>query len=265
MAPEVNAAVEEAHRRGILTAASLMVTGSAAAGAVALARRLPRLRTGLHVVLVEGVPALPAERVPGLVGPDGRFRTDMVALSFDIALRPVVRAQLRAEIEAQFQAYHATGLILDHVNAHKHFHLHPMIAREVIVIGRRFGLRALRVPYEPATVLAKVEPGGSGFPRYVTPWLRLLARWARRAGLRAPDAVFGLAWSGAMSAERLRRLIPNLRGGLSEIYLHPATGDGFAGAAPGYRYADELAALTDSEVVALTQREDVTLGGFSDF
>jgi hopanoid biosynthesis associated protein HpnK len=265
MAPEVNAAVEAAHQHGILTAASLMVTGSAAADAVALARRLPRLRIGLHVVLVEGVPALPAEKVPGLVGPDGRFRTDMAGLSFDIALRPAVRAQLRAEVEAQFRAYHGTGLTLDHVNAHKHFHLHPLIAREVIVVGRRFGLRALRVPYEPAAICAKAEPGRSGFPRYVTPWLRLLARRARRAGLRTPDAVFGLAWSGAMSAARLRRLIPNLRDGLSEIYFHPATCDSFAGSAPGYHYADELAALTDPDIIALTRGEDVVLGGFSDF
>jgi chitin disaccharide deacetylase len=265
MAPEVNAAVEEAHQHGILTAASLMVTGRAAADAVALARRLPRLRTGLHVVLVEGVPALPAEKVQGLVGPAGRFRTDMARLSFDIAMRPAVRAQLRAEIEAQFRAYHATGLTLDHVNAHKHFHLHPLVAREVIAVGARFGLRALRVPREPAAVLAKAEAGRGGFPRYVTPWLRLLARRARRAGLRAPDAVFGLAWSGAMSAARLRRLIPHLRSGLTEIYFHPGTRDGFIDAAPGYRYADELAALTDPDVIALTRRPDVMLGGFSDF
>jgi chitin disaccharide deacetylase len=265
MAPEVNAAVEEAHRHGILTAASLMVTGRAAADAVALARRLPRLRTGLHVVLVEGVPALPAERVPGLVSPAGRFRTDMMRLSFDIALRPAVRAQLRAEIEAQFRAYHATGLTLDHVNAHKHFHLHPLIAREIIAIGGRFGARTLRVPYEPAGVLAEAGPGRGGFPRYVTPWLRLLARKARRAGLRVPDAVFGLAWSGAMSAARLRWLIPRLRSGVTEIYFHPATGDNFTDSAPGYRYADELSALTDPDVIALTRRPDVMLGGFSDF
>ena len=265
MAPEVNAAVEQAHQHGILTAASLMVTGRAAAAAVALARRLPRLRVGLHVVLVEGVPALPAERVPALVGPSGRFRTDMTRLSFDIVVRPAVRAQLRAEIEAQFRAYHATGLALDHVNAHKHFHLHPMIAHEVITIGGRFGLQALRVPYEPAAVLAQAGAGRGGFPRYATPWLRLLARRARRAGLRVPDAVLGLAWSGAMSAARLRRLIPHLRPGLTEIYFHPATRNSFADSAPGYCYADELAALTDPEVIALTRRGDVMLGGFSDF
>jgi len=254
-----------AHQRGILTAASLMVAGAAAADAAERARRLPALRIGLHVVLVEGTPALPPERLPDLVDATGRLRTDMARLGLDICVRPAVRAQLRAEIEAQFRAYHATGLALDHVNAHKHFHLHPLIANEIIAIGRCHGIGALRVPHEPAAVLAEVEPGARGFPGYVAPWTRLLARRVRRAGLRAPDWVFGLAWSGAMSAARLGRLMRHLPSGLTEIYLHPATRDGFENCAPGYRYADELAALMDLKVIALTRQPDVTLGGYSDF
>jgi hopanoid biosynthesis associated protein HpnK len=243
----------------------MMVAGAAAADAVERARRLPRLRVGLHVVLVEGAPALPPEKVPGLVDASGRFRTDMVRFAFDIFLRPAVRAQLRAEIEAQFRAFQATGLALDHINAHKHFHMHPQIASDIIAIGRRYGVHALRVPHEPRAVMAKAEPGARGFPALVAPWTRPLAHRARRAGLRTPDHVFGLAWSGAMSAERLRRLIPRLPDGLTEIYFHPATSDGFADSAPGYRYADELAALTDPDVIALMHRPDVALGGFSDF
>ena len=242
-----------------------MVAGNAASDAVERARRLPRLRIGLHVVLVEGASALPPEKLPDLVDATGLLRSDMARLGVDICVRPTVRAQLRAEIEAQFRAYHATGLALDHVNAHKHYHLHPLIANDIIAIGRRYGMRALRVPYEPATVLSKAEPGVRGFPAYVAPWLRLLAHRACRAGLRAPDQVFGLAWSGAMSAARLGRLIPHLPRGLTEIYFHPATRDAFKGCAPGYRYADELAALTDPHVIALTRRPDVAFGGFSDF
>jgi hypothetical protein len=68
-----------------------------------------------------------------------------------------------------------------------------------------------------------------------------------------------------MSAARLRRLVPLLPDGLTEIYFHPATRDSFADSAPGYRYADELAALTDPDVIALMRRPDVTLGGYSDY
>jgi hopanoid biosynthesis associated protein HpnK len=241
-----------------------MVAAPAAADAVALARRLPRLRIGLHLVLVDGMPALPRERVPDLVDAGGRLRTDLARLGLEICARPSVRAQLRAEIEAQFRAYRATGLALDHVNAHKHFHLHPVVATEIIAIGADYGMRGLRVPREPAAVLTKVE-SGSRPPGYIAPWTRLLARRARRAGLRSPDWVFGLAWSGAMSAARLEGLLRHLPAGSTEIYLHPATRDGFESCAPGYRYADELAALVDPGVIALTRWGGVTLGGYADF
>ena len=243
-----------------------MVAGPAARDAVERAQKLPRLRVGLHVVLVEGIPVLPPERVPDLVGAKGSFRTDMARLGLAIALRRDVRRQLRAEIEAQFEAYRATGLALDHVNAHKHFHLHPMIAAEIMAVGARYRLRGLRVPREPASVLSKVEPQASRGPAWVTaPWVALLDRRARRAGLQTPDAVFGLSWSGAMTTARLLGLLRQLPQGRSEIYLHPATADDFAGHAPGYRYADELAALTSPDVIAAAQRDDLQLCGYADF
>ena len=257
--------MEAAHQDGILTAASLMVAAPAAQDAIARARRLPRLRVGLHLVLVEGRPLLPPQRLPDLVDQTGRFRSDMVRLGFDIFARPSVRRQIAAEIEAQFEAYRATGLALDHVNAHKHFHLHPTIADQMIAIGRRYGLRGLRVPIEPAGVLAEVEPSARRSPAYLTaPWAALLARRARRAGLQVPDAVFGLAWSGAMTQPRLSGLLRHLPEGSTEIYLHPATSGGFEGHAPGYRYADELAALMAPSAIAAARRPEVALGGYCD-
>jgi len=257
--------VELAHKQGVLTAASLMVAADAAADAIRRARRLPSLRVGLHLVLVDGTPLLSPERLPDLVDATGRLRMDLARLGLDICARPSVRAQLRAEIEAQFRAYQATGLALDHVNAHKHFHLHPAVANEIIAIGRCYGMLGLRVPREPAGVLAEVESGTKRGLGYIGLWTKLLARRVRRAGLRSPDCVFGLAWSGAMSAARLAGLIRHLPAGSTEVYLHPATRDRFKNCAHGYRYADELAALIDPNVIALTRRPDLALGGYSDF
>jgi chitin disaccharide deacetylase len=241
-----------------------MVAGAAATDAIARARRLPRLRVGLHVVLVESRPLLPPDQLPGLVDASGAFRSDMVRLGFDIFMRPSVRRQVRAEIEAQFDAFRASGLALDHVNAHKHFHLHPTIAKEIIAIGKSHGMRGLRVPREPASALAEVE--GHAPSAFVTaPWTRLMARKAHRAGLKVPDAVFGLAWSGAMTTPRLEGLLRHLPDGFSEIYMHPAGADTFPGHAPGYRYRDELAALTAPSVIAAARQPDIMLGGYADF
>ena len=242
-----------------------MVASPGAADAVRRARAMPSLRVGLHLVLVEATPALPPAQVPDLVGPDGRFRTDMARLGFDIAFKPQVRRQVIAEIVAQFLAFRATGLPLDHVNAHKHFHLHPVIGAAAIKIGQKFGARAIRVPTEPGAVVNAIEPGAARLSSsLVAQWTKVLRAQARRAGMAVPDAVFGLAWSGAMTRERLARLLDKLPAGLIEIYTHPATANAFPGHASGYRYTDELSALTDADCIAAARRASHSLGGFAD-
>lgn len=264
-AVEVNEAVERAHRHGVLTAASLMVSGAAAHDAVRRAREMPSLRVGLHLVLVEGRPVLPARAVPDLVDERGFFRTDMARAGAAMFFRPKVRAQLAAEIEAQFEAFAATGLKPDHVNAHKHFHLHPTIAGLMVKAARAHGVRGARVPLEPQGVLRRIERHRvHGSVALTAPFARALRTRFRRAGITAPDQVFGLAWSGAMTSARLRGLIEQLPDGLSEIYLHPATGP-YRGSAPGYAYIEELRALTDPGMPGLIAARDIRLGGFCDF
>lgn len=264
-AREVNDAIEAAHRGGILTAASLMVAAPAAADAITRARRMPALRVGLHLVLVDGRPLLPARAVTRLVDREGRFRTDLAGLGAVIACSRMARRQLAAEIGAQFEAYVATGLPLDHCNAHKHYHLHPVVGRVLLAVGARYGLRAVRVPLEPARPLRAVEPrSGAAAVPFTAPWAHLLRRRVRAAGMLAPDQVFGLRWSGHMTTPRLAGLIANLPPGLTEIYLHPATGR-YAGDAPGYQYREEMAALMAPEVLAAARSDSLRRGGFSDF
>lgn len=265
-AVEINEAVERAYRDGVLTAASLMVTAPFAGDAVVRAKRMPGLRVGLHLVLVEGRPALPAEAVPTLVDDEGKFRQNMFRAGVAMFARPRARGELAREIEAQFQAFAATGLELDHVNAHKHFHLHPTIASHLVASGRRHGLKAVRVPHEPSRVLRRVDPRQSTSSSYaLTPFCAVLGAVLKRAGLMVPDQVFGVAWSGAFTSERLQALMANLPDGLSEIYLHPAIQNRFPGSEPGYRYRDEFDALVDPSVIHAVRGSGAKLGGFADF
>jgi chitin disaccharide deacetylase len=236
--------VELAHREGVLTAASLMVAGAAADDAVAIARRTPDLRVGLHLALVDAPPICDPAQIRHIVDRKGRLRCDLAVLGAQLAFSAQAREELRAEIEAQFAAFAATGLPLDHVNAHKHYHLHPQVGAMILEIGPRYGMRSLRVPVEPPRLVA--GSGAPGLERTLAyAYARRLARRAQQAGVATADYVFGIAWSGAFHAGRLRGLLERLPGGFVEIYLHPATRDDFDGAAPGYHHRDELAALLD--------------------
>ena len=248
LSEEVNEAVEQAHVRGLLSTASLMVAGPAAADAVSRARRLPGLHVGLHLVVIEGAPVLPPARIPLLVGADGQFPSDQLSLGWRYFFRPDVRRQLAREIAAQFEAFAATGLALDHANAHKHMHLHPTVGRLMIQAGGRHGLRALRVPYEPAAPLRAADRTRDTWAAMMLRlWTRVLRAQARRAGLVTNDACFGLAWSGRMQAARVARLADHLPDGLNEIYFHPATASNalIGRLMPDYDHVGEFEALCD--------------------
>ncbi len=152
----VNEGIERAHREGILSTASLMVAGDAAADAVRRARAMPGLRVGLHLVAIEGPAVLPATDIALLLDGDGLFPSDQLGLGLRYAFSRTTRRQLAKEVAAQYRAFAATGLPLDHANAHKHMHLHPTVGRLLIETGIEHKLRAVRIPAEPVTVMTRL-------------------------------------------------------------------------------------------------------------
>ncbi|WP_027283685.1 hopanoid biosynthesis-associated protein HpnK [Rubritepida flocculans] len=242
----VNEGVERAHREGLLTAASLMMGEAGVEEAVRIARANPGLAVGLHLTLTDGHPVLPPAQIPSLVQKNGRFRDDMHALGVLLALSPAAQAELHAEVAAQMARFAATGLVCDHVNAHKHYHLHPQIAAALMQAAAGAGVRCIRLPHEPQAIRRAADPAGDPVAEWALgPWCRVLRRRAANWGLRAPDRVFGYSWSGHFTAARLNALIPLLPEGVTELYFHPAARDGFGGGGAGYAHVAELAALTD--------------------
>ncbi len=247
---EVNEAVEAAHRDGVLSAASLMVSGAAAADAARRARAMPGLSVGLHVVLVQGMPVLPAAEVPSLVDDRGRFADNLAGAGFNWFFNPAARRQVAREIAAQFDAFRATGLDLDHVNGHNHMHLHPTVLTMILEGCRRAGCDAVRLPREPfafshdhgftpAVVAALAGRAG------LEPWLALMRARLRRAGMFCNDWLLGIKDSGHVDEARLVGFLDHLPAGVVEIHTHPAAhrSPEIARAMPGYDNAGELAAL----------------------
>ena len=248
----VNEGIERAHRDGVLTHASLMVAGAAAADAVRRARNLPTLHVGLHLVTVEGPAVLPPTAIPALVDAAGQFPSGQVRLGLRYSFRPNLRRQLAAEIRAQFAAFAATGLPLSHADAHKHMHLHPTVGRLLLAIGKQFGLPRVRIPAEPPAVMARCGAAPTLGARAMHAWCGVLRAQARAAGVATNDSVFGLAWTGHFTEDRLLALLPLLPPGRNELYFHPAAArDGSIDALmPAYEHEAELAALLSPRVRA---------------
>jgi hopanoid biosynthesis associated protein HpnK len=267
LSPAINEAVRRAASGGVLTAASLMVGAPWASQAVRIAQQLPDLRVGLHVVLADGHSVLSKQQIPDLVDDAGHFRNGMLTDSVRFYSHPRVREQVGAEIRAQFDAFARTGLPLDHVNAHKHFQLHPGVLAMITTIGRDYGAFAVRVPEEPLW-FAKWAGGLSSLAGSVCllPWLGLMRKRLRSRGLLCNDHVFGIACTGRLDEQVMLAILARLPPGATEIYMHPAA-DVEKPITPSmarYRHMDELAALLSPRVAAAVAATRATVGGYSD-
>ncbi|MDI9570012.1 MAG: hopanoid biosynthesis-associated protein HpnK [Pseudomonadota bacterium] len=267
----VNEAVEEAHRRGVLGTASLMVGAPAARDAVARAARLPGLKVGLHLVVAGAPPVLSPAEIPALVDPRGRLSSRLFRAGVDFYLRPAVRAQLAREIRAQFEWFRGCGLALDHVNCHKHLHLHPTVFALIAEIGAAYGLKAVRLPREPLSgflpdLLREDGPRQLAATLLLRPWVRRLRGKIRASGLQSNDFILGMRDSGRMGLARVLRLLPRLPVGVTEMYFHPAVRSSpeLSSEAPGACHAEEFAALMDPSFRRALDDLGVRRIGFSD-
>jgi hopanoid biosynthesis associated protein HpnK len=267
-AVQVNDGIVRAHRDGILTQTSLMVTGDAAAHAVELARATPTLAVGLHLVLAQGRPAAPPHEIPELVRGDGAFRDTPIVNGLRYAwayVRQAGRAQLVREITAQLDAFMRTGLSLAHVDGHLNMHLHPMVLPILIELAPRYGITATRMSREPLGAALRYDRRHLGRKCFEGVIFHVLAAYAtprlRAAGIVSSERVFGMHQTGHVDERYLLDVIEQLPAGVSELYAHPATSmpPVMAPFQHGYDHAGEVAGLTSPRVRAALEAAGVRL------
>ncbi|MBX3745412.1 MAG: hopanoid biosynthesis-associated protein HpnK [Verrucomicrobiae bacterium] len=221
----VNAAVRDAHDRGVLTSASLLVNGAGFEEAVEIARARPGLGVGLHLALVQSAATLPAARIPGLVDWRGRFPESGFRTGWRYWQDRRLRPELEAEIGAQFERFHSTGLTLDHLDGHLNLHLHPVVFDLLMVNRDRWRIRHMRLVRDPLRHNLRLASGRLLSRVLLATAFGALARRAAprlaAAGIRHPDSVYGLLQSGRVDEPYLLRLLATLPEGDHELYCHP--------------------------------------------
>jgi hopanoid biosynthesis associated protein HpnK len=245
----VNDAIRQAHLYGVLTSASLMVNGDAVRQAVAMAKALPELSVGLHLVLTSGRATLPPGEIPHLADPRGAFREDAFAAGLHYFFDPRARRELRLEMRAQFEAYVQTGLPLSHVNGHLHMHMHPAVFPILVAFMQEFGVRGIRIPRDDlALALAYDRESAPGKILTNAVFRGLAACQRRRVAKRkllAVERTYGLLQSGHMNTEYMLLVLGRSACRTVEVYAHPTTGSRMheLGPNPG-----DLRALIDPRV-----------------
>jgi chitin disaccharide deacetylase len=254
----INAAVIRAHREGILTTASLMVNEPWCDEAVALARENPRLGVGLHVSLLFGRSALPPKDIPALVNERGEFSESSVAAGMKFFFRRPLRAQIEAEVAAQFDRFRATGLKCDHVNGHLHMHLHPAVFEILMRRAREWNITRVRLTCDPFWMNAKLARGQWIYRASHAVIYRLLSVRSKNAlaqrGIKFTQRVFGLLQNARVDEAFVAKLLARLPAGDSELYSHPSLDE----------FRHEFEALISPRVKEVARDQNVELIRYQD-
>jgi predicted glycoside hydrolase/deacetylase ChbG (UPF0249 family) len=234
LTPGVNRAILESSQRGVVTSATLMANSAAFTDAVACVRSLPvsKLGVGCHLVLVDGQPLTPANKVPSLTNRSTEFRRGIGELALAARMKKLDPAQIETEAVAQFKRVQSAGLQPSHFDSHKHSHLFPEILEPALRAACTCNIKAVRNPFEPANPLplSFLARYRKLLKRYFQ--LRLLrtmrSKWLRRvreSGLKTPDGSFGVITTGDVDMPLIRTLLENMPEGTWELVCHPGYND----------------------------------------
>ena len=226
----VNRAVVQAHTRGVLTSATIMVNMPGARDAVELARGLASLGVGVHLNLTEGQPVSTDVAVSCLVNADGCFAHRPAKLALLSVARSEVRNAIGAEFAAQIQWVIDRGLKPTHIDSHKHIHCWPGIFPIVCDLARRFEIHAIRFAYEPKRVCRASWPApGEGGKRRAG-IVRAMARINRlqNPSFFKTDMLLGIAHTSRIDENLFRAIALERTFATVEVMTHPGFAEGLA-------------------------------------
>ena len=231
----VNRAIVEAHTRGIVTSSTLMANGRAFEDAVRMARSVPRLSVGCHVMLIDGEPVLDAKRLPSITSAHfngARFRDGLQSFAARALAGRLDPGEIEAEASAQIRKLQSAGIAVSHVDTHKHTHLFPAVLRPLLRAARAWGVPAIRNPFGPSKPLKSSEllKRPNLWTRYAeVRILRALATKfrdaAKREGLATPEGTLGIVVTGALDEKLFRGIAAIVPEGTWEFVCHPGYND----------------------------------------
>jgi hypothetical protein len=233
--PGVSEGIRRAHRHGIVTSTTVMMTmPHAAAELEKLATEAPTLGVGVHLTVTDGVP----------------FRLDHIFSRQQVRdeLAALDAAELRAEWAAQIETFLTTGLTLTHLDSHHHatyWHERPLTV--LFDLARSYGV-PIRCPY----------PFGD-------PNVDPLAESIANSGVNHPRT-FVDVFDKQRDAGTLIHALESLPDGVTEFMVHPGVVDDelrrFRPTLAHIR-AEEMEALIDPRAQTAVQKLGIELVSFA--
>ena len=181
---------------------------------------------GVHLNLTQGRP-LGGDRYPAeLLDPEGRFPGVFKLFARLQRSRGKFRGAIRDEWQRQIQFACDYGVRPTHLNGHQYVEMLPAAAEIVPELMQRFGIKAVRIAWEPG-LFRNVALRGFGVTKWPVAQIKHFFAAKFRAVIDArriahPDAYFGTAHAAGVDLRLLRSFLASARDlGTIEIGFHP--------------------------------------------
>jgi len=263
----INQGIIRSFKEGLLSSTSLVAAGEAAEEAISLAKENPGLDMGIHLILCDEKPVLPAEDISSITSGRPHFPSRK-QLQRAILARKIDHREIEAEWNAQIEMVLSAKIPITHMDGHQFIHLFPGLLPICLKIARKH-----KIPFVRASShdLSTFEAGFMRFIQwvYLKLWIKIFISRSFSSNIRSFSSVGFLAAGGRLNRGTLLKNIDALRRRnpvpLVEFILHPGIGDDYTAHKYShwqYDWKKDLDLLTDRSLKKELDLRGVELTSF---
>jgi predicted glycoside hydrolase/deacetylase ChbG (UPF0249 family) len=262
----VSAGILRAHLEGVVTSTTAMMNMPGVPADLHQARsEAPRLGLGVHLNFTAGRPLLPPEWCASLVDEHGRFLTQDAIMANPDRIKS---DELRSELKSQITTFkNAMNMLPDHLDAHHFIHLYPPFFEVYLDLADSFKL-PVRIPLpRQEAELERMPPLIGNLPPEMAKSIgRADQQQLAARAIKTTDHFDATFYDKTINVPFLMEILASLPQGSSELMTHPGQLDDQLRKESNYNLQreDELAVLTNPQIIDYLARLDIRLMTFAD-
>lgn len=246
---EINEGIINSFKNGCVTSASLITTEESFKDAKDKIEANPLLDIGIHLNIVRG-----------------QAKNNIFWLFVKrMANKKATEEKIYQQFEKQIKKALDHKIKITHLDTEKHLHIFPFILKIMIALAKKYDIKTIRLPFEKISKAksANIRQLLKIFFSYL--FYKKSLRLIKQSGLSYPDFFYGISLSQRFSLNNLKRLIDDLRPGISELSCHPALKIAQTASFIDQSRYQELQTLTNPALLSYIKDKEVVLTNFKIF
>jgi chitin disaccharide deacetylase len=270
--PNINRGIIESYKSGVLCSTALLMNALHTDEGIQLAKENPGLETGIHLSIVEGI-SLRGEKST-ITDEISYFGDYSLTRNWKVFIKKYITGkinfgELEEELELQIVKFLRHFPEIPFLNGTQHMHIMPGVWQIVLKLAVKYHIKAIRTPsmeWPNSLWLNKRFP-------FMIPF-QVLGQYAKHTanakGIKTPDRVLGMQFSGNISKPVLLSILRNLpENKTSEIVMHPGYESSMLRENLPWGYStfdweSEREALLSNEIKSFIESSKIRLSKFSE-